>query len=40
LFRYNDYHTPSDTVDKVNFNKTARVVEGIGRLVEELANKS
>jgi len=39
LFRYHDYHTPSDTVDKVNFDKAARVVEGIDKLVEELANK-
>jgi Zn-dependent M28 family amino/carboxypeptidase len=39
LFRYHDYHTPSDTVDKVNFDKAARVVEGVGKLVEELANK-
>jgi hypothetical protein len=39
LFRYHDYHTPGDTVDKVNFDKAARVVEGIGKLVEELANK-
>lgn len=37
-FRYPYYHTPSDTVDKVNFDKTARVVEGISKLVEELAN--
>jgi hypothetical protein len=39
LFRYHYYHTPSDTVDKVDFDKTARVVDGIGKLVEELANK-
>jgi len=26
-------------VDKVNFDKAARVVEGVGKLVEELANK-
>jgi Peptidase family M28 len=38
-FRYPYYHTAKDTVDKVNFNRTARVVEGIHRLVEELANK-
>jgi hypothetical protein len=39
LFRYPFYHTPVDTVDKVNFDRTARVVEGIGNLVEGLANK-
>lgn len=38
-FRYPYYHTPNDTVDKVNFDRTARVVEGIRKVVEELANK-
>jgi hypothetical protein len=38
-FRYHYYHTPNDTVDKVNFDRTARVVEGIRKVVEELANK-
>jgi hypothetical protein len=38
-FRYPYYHTKNDTVDKVNFDKTARVVEGICKLVEELANR-
>ena len=38
-FRYPYYHTPRDTVDKVNFDRTARVVEGISKVVEELANK-
>jgi hypothetical protein len=38
-FRYPYYHTPKDTVDKVNFDRTARVVEGIRKLVERLANK-
>jgi Zn-dependent M28 family amino/carboxypeptidase len=39
LFRYPYYHTPNDTVDRVDFDKTARVVEGVRRVVEELANK-
>jgi len=39
LFRYHDYHTPSDTVDKVNFDRAARVVEGVGKVAERLANK-
>jgi hypothetical protein len=38
-FRYPYYHTPNDTVDKVDFDKAARVVGGLARLVEELANK-
>jgi hypothetical protein len=39
LFRYPNYHSPTDTVDKVNFDRAARVVEGIGTVVEDLANK-
>jgi Zn-dependent M28 family amino/carboxypeptidase len=38
-FRYPYYHTTNDTVDKVNFDRTARVVEGIRKVVEELANE-
>jgi hypothetical protein len=38
-FRYPYYHTPNDTVDKVNLDRTARVVEGISKVIEELANK-
>jgi Zn-dependent M28 family amino/carboxypeptidase len=39
LFRYPYYHTQRDTVDKVNFDRVARVVEGMRKLVVELANK-
>ena len=39
LFRYPYYHTPNDTVDKVNFDRAARVVEGVRKVIEELANK-
>ena len=38
-FRYPYYHTSSDTIDKVNFDRTARVVQGLRKLVEQLANK-
>jgi hypothetical protein len=38
-FRYPYYHTPGDTVDKANFDRMARAVEGIGKVVEQLANK-
>jgi Zn-dependent M28 family amino/carboxypeptidase len=38
-FRYPYYHTRNDTIDKINFDRTARVVEGIRKLVEQLANK-
>jgi hypothetical protein len=36
-FRYPYYHTPEDTVDKVDFEKTARVVRGLGAVVAALA---
>ena len=38
-FRYPYYHTPNDTIDKVNFNRAARVVQGLRKLVEQLADK-
>jgi hypothetical protein len=37
LFRYAHYHTRSDTPDKVDYPRTARVVEGLTRVVTELA---
>jgi len=37
LFRYAHYHLPSDTPDKVDFNKLARVTKGIERVIRELA---
>ena len=39
VFRYPYYHTPRDTFDKVDFDKAARVVDGVHRLVETLANE-
>ena len=39
LFRYPYYHTPRDTFDKVDFEKAARVVDGVRRVVETLANE-
>jgi hypothetical protein len=38
-FRYPYYHTPLDTSDKIDFARIARVVEGVGRVVESLANE-
>jgi Zn-dependent M28 family amino/carboxypeptidase len=35
-FRYPYYHTPDDTVDKIDFQKTARVVRGLGNVVAAL----
>lgn len=39
IFRYPYYHTPLDTLDKVDFGRTARVVEGVCRVVESLAKE-
>ena len=36
-FRYPHYHTADDTPDKVDYDRTARVVAGIARVVRELA---
>jgi len=36
LFRYPHYHTPSDTADKIDYDRTARVVHGLSRVVAEL----
>lgn len=36
LFRYPHYHEPEDTIDKVDFDKTARVVRGLEKVVAEL----
>lgn len=37
MFRYPHYHEPQDTVDKVNFDRMARVVRGLGKVIGELA---
>lgn len=37
MFRYPHYHEPTDTVDKIDFERTARVVRGIGKVVSALA---
>jgi Zn-dependent M28 family amino/carboxypeptidase len=36
MFRYPYYHDPRDTIDKVDFQKTARVVRGLEAVVGEL----
>lgn len=36
-FRYKWYHTPEDTPDKMDFERFARVVEGVGRVLAEVA---
>lgn len=37
-FRYGDYHLTSDTVDKVDFDRLARVVDGLIPVVRTLAS--
>lgn len=37
LFRYRHYHTPEDTVDKVDFDSAARVVDGFHAVTSALA---
>jgi Zn-dependent M28 family amino/carboxypeptidase len=39
-YRYPHYHTSDDTPDKVDFDRLARVVEGIRRVIEDLAAPS
>jgi Zn-dependent M28 family amino/carboxypeptidase len=36
-FRYRYYHTPGDTADRVDFERMARVVDGMRKVVESLA---
>ncbi|MCZ6478871.1 MAG: M28 family peptidase [candidate division NC10 bacterium] len=37
LFRYDHYHTPQDTPEKLDYARTARVVSGLTRVVADLA---
>lgn len=39
VFRYPHYHTPQDTFEKVDFDKAARVVDGIHQVVAMLATE-
>ncbi len=38
LFRYEQYHTPQDTSDRIDYARLARVVSGLTRVVAELAD--
>lgn len=38
VFRYPYYHTPLDTPDKVDFERMARVVDGVRTVIESLSN--
>ncbi|MBI3469248.1 MAG: M28 family peptidase [Planctomycetes bacterium] len=37
-FRYLDYHEPDDTPDKIDYDRMARVVAGLERVIAELAD--
>ncbi|BCG45302.1 hypothetical protein GEOBRER4_n0055 [Citrifermentans bremense] len=39
LYRYPHYHQPTDTYEKIDYDRLARVVPGLGKVVEELAGK-
>ena len=38
LFRYPHYHLPSDTPDKVDYERLARITKGLERVVREVAS--
>jgi Zn-dependent M28 family amino/carboxypeptidase len=38
IFRYPHYHLETDTPDKLDYDRFARVVEGVGKVIEDLAN--
>ncbi len=40
LFRYPYYHTPEDTPDKIDYDRMARVVAGLEKVIIDLAEKS
>ena len=37
-FRYSHYHQPTDTPDKIDYLRTARVVGGLAAVIDDLAN--
>ncbi len=37
-FRYPYYHTPEDTIDKIDFDRLARVVRGLEKVVRRLVD--
>lgn len=39
LYRYPHYHDRSDTPDKLDYDRMARVVQGIGRVAQELTTR-
>jgi Zn-dependent M28 family amino/carboxypeptidase len=39
-FRYPHYHSPADPPDKIDYDRLARVVEGLGRLIRSWATRA
>jgi hypothetical protein len=37
LFRYPHYHQPTDSVDKIEFVRFSKVVDGLAKMVEDFA---
>lgn len=37
-YRYPYYHTIDDTIDKINFDKLARIVSGLEKVISDLAD--
>jgi hypothetical protein len=38
VFRYPHYHQPTDTPDKLDYERLARVTRGFERMIRELAD--
>ena len=36
IFRYPHYHRPTDTPDKVNYERLARITKGIDRVLRDM----
>ncbi len=36
IFRYPHYHRPTDTPDKVNYERLARITKGIERVLRDM----
>jgi len=40
MFRYRHYHEPEDTIDKIDFDRMARVARGLEKVIAELVSWS
>lgn len=39
-FRYPHYHTPEDTIDKIDFDRMTRVVDGVEAVIKQFVNQN